>query len=125
VLCGHLADLLTPQPSAWHAQEGKTMNVPKSVLIVGRRWFQKTYGNTYNTATIYVDGKFVHKTAKQYGYGEHFLTIAADWLEQNGYMPEREHHANGSAEPIWAYFRDRHGAAYHYETIDVTREKDL
>jgi hypothetical protein len=28
----------------------------KSVVIVGRRWFDKANGNTYNTAKVYVDG---------------------------------------------------------------------
>ena len=97
----------------------------QSILIVGRRWFQRTYGNTYNTATIYVDGQCVHKTPKQYGYGDMFEQLAVDWLEDNGYMPDRQHHKNGSREPGWAYFRDRHGISFNREVIDVSREKDL
>lgn len=102
------------------------MSLPgKSVTIIGRRWFQKSYGNTYNTASIYVDGKLLHKTLKHYGYGEHYLTVAEEWLEANGYMPDREHHSNGSAEPSWQYFRNKHHLEFHYESIDVSREKDL
>ncbi len=32
----------------------------QSITILGRRWFQKSYGNTYFTAQILVDGKKVH-----------------------------------------------------------------
>ncbi len=95
------------------------------LMIIGHRWFQKTYGNTYNTAQIIVDGETVHKTQMQYGYGEHYLDIAADWLEANGYMPERRHYANGGSEPMWQYFRDDRGVKYLYQTIDVQRKKDL
>jgi hypothetical protein len=99
--------------------------VEQSVTIIGRRWFEKTNGNTYHTATIYIDGEMVHKLPFQYGYGNQFEWNAVQWLDENGYMPEREHHKNGSAEPGWAYFRDKHGLTYHVETIDVQRKKDL
>lgn len=96
----------------------------QSVVVVGRRWFQRTYGNTYHTALIVVNGQTVAKTPKAYGYGDHYLQTAGDWLEQNGYMPGREHYPHGGAEPLWSYCRDR-GIAYTAEPIDVTRERDL
>ena len=53
-----------------------------SIHIEGRRWFQRTYGNTYNTVRIFKDG-------------EYFLQRAFDWLGHYG-MPELlEKHANG------------------------------
>jgi len=62
----------------------------QAISIKGTRWFQKSYGNTYHIAYIsaLIDGKWVHlgETSTQYGYGEHFLVTAAEWLIENGYM---------------------------------------
>lgn len=54
----------------------------KTLTIIGRRWFQRTYGNTYNTAEVLINGKHAFKTVRQYGYGDHFRTIAMDALER-------------------------------------------
>jgi len=97
----------------------------KSVMIIGRRWFRKSAGNTYHTAKVYVDGREVARVPEQYGYGDHFITTALDALEKAGFMPGREHHANGSAEPGWIYFRDDRKIEYTTEVTDVSRERDL
>ncbi len=102
------------------------MNATKiqSITIFGRRWFRRSAGNTYNTAEIYVNGEMVHKTQKQYGYGNHYLDIANEWLSENGYLdnPRQQH---GGREPLWRYCRDLHGITFSYSCTDVTREKDL
>jgi len=90
----------------------------KSLEIYGRRWFQRTYGNTYHTAEIIIDDKLVHKTPKQYGYGEGYVQSAREWLVKNGYL-----------SPIWAgrplhYLRD-YGVQYSVHAEDVPRQRDL
>ena len=94
-----------------------------SITIIGRRWFQRTYGNTYHTATILVNGQHVHKTAEEYGYGDQYVDTAARWLEKFGYM-DRKKYDNGGHEParIWA---ERNGIAFTYQAVDVARERDL
>ena len=94
-----------------------------SVVVIGRKWFQKSYGNTYHTAQIIIDGATVHKTPLTYGYGEQYMQSAADWLEDNGYMPGREHYPHGGAEMLPMYFR-RHNVGVTYEALDVRRERD-
>lgn len=47
-----------------------------SIHIEGRRWFQKTYGQTYNTVRIFKDGKQVAYLPIEYGYGEFYLQRA-------------------------------------------------
>jgi hypothetical protein len=37
--------------------------------IEGRRWFQKTWGNTYNTVRIFKDGELIADLPMKYGYG--------------------------------------------------------
>ena len=51
-----------------------------SYHIEGRRWFQKTYGNTYHSVRIFKDDKQVAYIPFIYGYGEQFLhTPYRDW----------------------------------------------
>ena len=100
------------------------MNTPKSVEIAGRRWFQKSYGNTYHTARVYVDGKLVGTVPYCYGYGSMFEQNALDLLERLGYMPDREHHKSGVKESGWRYFGDRN-IPYTVHAEDVPRKRDL
>jgi hypothetical protein len=95
-----------------------------SVTLIGRRWFNRGPGNTYHSVEIYLDGKHVHKIPFAYGYGEQWEWNGWEWLEANGYTPGREHHANGSAEPPWAYCQ-RLGIQYVLNVSDVPRRKDL
>lgn len=101
-----------------------TLTTPKSIQVSGRRWFQKTYGNTYCTASIYVDGAKVHTLPRQYGYGDYYLQAAGEWLDANGYTPDREKYHSGGSEPLWRYCNDR-GIAFLYSATDVQRQKDL
>ena len=55
-----------------------------SVTITGRRWFQRTYGNTYNTARIIADG-FAFDIPKQYGYGDYWAQRCREFLRDVGY----------------------------------------
>lgn len=85
-----------------------------SLHIEGRRWFQRTYGNTYNTVRIFKDGQQVAFLPQEYGYGDHFLQRAVDWLRRNGYP---------SAEYGTQYLREV--LCGTYSVIDVQRQKDL
>jgi len=100
-----------------------------SIRVEGRRWFQRSAGNTYCAADVFItftDGtEAVIYVPVQYGYGDFYLQAATDALERAGYMPDREHAANGSAEPAWRYFRDDRGIPFRYRAVDVARQKDL
>lgn len=85
----------------------------ETLEIIGRRWFQKSFGNTYHTATIIVNGEEL-KSDITYGYGNHYLTTAADLLRDNGYdIPED----SGQAFALMT--------KYEHDAIDVRRRKDL
>lgn len=97
----------------------------KSLNIIGRRWFRRTYGNTYTTAEIFIDGKLIAKVGPTGGYGDHYITIAFEYLDKNGLLdPPLQKHANGSYEATWQW-RDRTGIALHTSVMDVPRERDL
>lgn len=93
------------------------MNKPNSITVIGRRWFQKTYGNTYFSSQIIVDGVPVGGREFAYGYGDYYLQDAAEWLKANGYLPAFD-------GPLSLYCREN-GIAFSYSVTDVQRKKDL
>lgn len=99
-----------------------------SVSVLGRLWFQRSAGNTYNTATItlhFASGaQYTIELPKAYGYGDYYMQRAADKIEDLGYMPDRIHYPNGAKEPAWQYFRDR-SVPFLYQSVNVSRQKDL
>ena len=95
-----------------------------NILIVGKRWFQRSYGNTYFTARIYIDGELVHTLPKEYGYDDYYVQAATDWLAENGYTDNPKSGACGLRTPLWQYAQD-HGIKLEYYAIDVQRERDL
>ncbi len=93
------------------------MRKPRSISIIGRRWFQRSAGNTYHSAQVVVNGEQVHDTGIHYGYGDQYLQTAAAWLVENDYLPE-------NARPLSLYCREN-GIAFTGFVSDVAREKDL
>ena len=89
----------------------------KSITIIGRRWRQKVYGNTYNSVQIFVDTTEI-KLPYEYGYGDVYYQRAISYLVENGYIiPE-----NGEYPSEWA---KRNGVNMVSVVMDVARKKDL
>ena len=91
--------------------------------IEGRRWFQRTFGNTYNTVTIYKDGDIVVKPPFAYGYGDYVLQRAQEWLGNNGHPELAEKHANGARVINLSIWLREHESGF--SIIDVNRKRDL
>lgn len=85
-----------------------------SLHIDARRWFQRTYGNTYHSVRIFKDGALVANIPMRYGYGEQWLQTAIDWLRRNGY-PDAQYGT--------LYLREVLKGTY--SVADVARQKDL
>ena len=92
-----------------------TIKKVQGLHISARRWFQKTYGNTYHSVTIYGDGKTLARLPFRYGYGEQWLQTALCWLADNG-MAEKDKYGT-------YYLREELGGTY--DVADVTRKRDL
>ena len=56
----------------------------KVITILGRRWFEKTNGNTYHSVTVFVDGEEVGRIPFEYGYGSMYFQNAMKLLEEKG-----------------------------------------
>ncbi len=95
----------------------KTKTIKGPIHIEGRRWFQKSFGNTYHSVRIFQGGEQIACIGETYGYDYHFLQTAGKWLSENGY-PELKTQSLGTL-----YLRETLGGSY--SVIDVEREKDL
>jgi hypothetical protein len=67
-----------------------TQLVTRSVFIEAREWTDTTYGNSYFSARIWVDGEIVSVLPFQYGYDNHYKTMAHQELIALGYFTEDE-----------------------------------
>ena len=99
-----------------------------TVDIAGRRWFQRSYGNTYHTVQVSVLPKggdhwiLVGETeGPVYGYGNHYEQTGREILEEAYSMPRgwKKNREGG----LWA-LRD-YGVNYISRAEDVRRERDL
>lgn len=91
----------------------KIMKKINELEIFGKRWFQNSYGNTYHTATIIVNGEEL-KSEIKYGYGSAYLQTAADLLRVNGYEVPGDNNE--------AFYKM---CEYPHDVKDVDRKKDL
>lgn len=97
----------------------------KTLTVFGRRWFQRTYGNTYHSAVMWIDGEPVLNTGIHYGYGDQYLYTALEAAEKAGIVPPRARHANGGFMDSLRQWAEDNGYKLHYEAADVARERDL
>lgn len=100
------------------------------IVVLGRRWFDRKNGNTYNTVHVIVQGVQDGKpftTEKHlgfdYGYGDHYVDRAAQCLTEAGYIDPKVY-PNGSREPLWAYCAD-HDIKLVRTVADVAKKGDL
>jgi hypothetical protein len=56
--------------------------------VRARKWFQKTYGNTYHSVRIFVNGEKIGENLFSYGYGEQYKDTALKILVDTGIVPE-------------------------------------
>lgn len=96
------------------------MESQKTILMmVGRRWFDRTYGNTYHTVAVSINGVFVHTSPITYGYGDNFLQTGYEWLRDTGNLPADA----PRMYPGTAWLRENF--IFSYTVADVNRKKDL
>lgn len=82
--------------------------------IEGRRWFQKSAGNTYHSVRIFANNEQLAYIPFEYGYGDRYLQTAIDWLKAEKLIP---------ADAGIYDLRETLDATY--KAIDVDRKKDL
>ncbi len=99
---------------------GTTKPRVKVVEVSARRWFQKSYGNTYHKVKVYVNDELIGTSPITYGYGEQYLQTASKILIDKGYFPR----ALKNAGSLYTFLKNRK-IKFIYNVTDVKREKDL
>ena len=88
----------------------------KSLHIEGRRWFERTNGNTYHSVKIWRDGEQIASLPYAYGYGDQYLQTAMQWLIAQGIAPEGT---------VGCTLEVRETLGGTYSVVDVGRKMDL
>jgi hypothetical protein len=96
--------------------------------IAGRRWFQKSYGNTYHSVQVtatYSDGSTkTLRSGKRYGYDDHYIQTAIELLIAEGILSAPSSSDVTSFMPLSLFCRNN-GIEYANSVADVSRERDL
>jgi hypothetical protein len=88
-------------------------------ILIGRKWFDKTYGNTYHTVNVYNGNVHLYHSPVQYGYGEQWLQTAFKIL--------KSHNRFRQCKTYWEfclYIRENPNKVFHY-SHDVSTKKEL
>ena len=99
----------------------------KSLHISAQRWFHKTYGNTYHSVTVFVNGETL-RADFVYGYGEQFFQTAQALLEKAGYdmlLRTDTENLNSFYSHYLNSWQLREVLKGTYSVADVQRKKDL
>jgi len=92
--------------------------IERSLFVEARLWFDKTYGNTYFTARVWIDGSIAFTLPFQYGYDMQYLYEAAKELARRGYLPAEYL----ESKPLW-HAREQFGFdLYHSEAYVNKRQ---
>lgn len=71
----------------------------KTIEIIGKRWFQKLYGNTYHTVRYCINGGDWDSLPMKYGSGEQYMETAESHMKEQGIIPN-------DAPCLWIFCRD-------------------
>lgn len=91
----------------------------KSIDIQGRRWFQRSYGNTYHRVYISINKEDCFESEITYGYGNDYLRTAREWMERNGFIK-----FDCKKQSLHRFCKDN-AIEFNDTVIDVKRKKDL
>ena len=96
------------------------INEVSYIKIVAKRWFQKSYGNTYHSVEVFAASgtgteyklESIGYIPFRYGYGDHYLNTAAEIL-------------GISEQELRALIHEYHTEKFVIVCTDVSRKKDL
>ena len=91
-----------------------------NITVIGKRWFHRGPGNTYHSVEVIVNGQSVYTNPYSYGYGDHYVQTAMEYLKQAYKFPKG---FDVDRSPMWQL----HDLGINVITrvSDVQRKKDL
>jgi len=93
--------------------------IRRSLFIETREWFDKSGGDSYFTARVWVDGEVAFTLPFQYGYGNSSEYEAHKQLLERGYLPQE-----GKNYRALSYVARDLGIDY-YATKSLVNKRDL
>lgn len=92
----------------------------KSLFIEGRLWFDKTGGNTYHAVRIEANGKVIGYIPMTYGYENHYLQTALEWLKSYGLVSDE-------VKSIWELRKEIHlyWASYYTKKTELFKAESV
>jgi hypothetical protein len=87
------------------------MKITRSVYIECRKWFDRSGGNTYYSARLFVDGKHIYTTGRTYGYDNQYVYDVTRWMIDRGLLPygfESRHLSFLKNYDVDVYFSETH-----------------
>lgn len=89
------------------------------ITITGRRWFQKSAGNTYHSCIVHVNGKYAGQSDFAYGYGDQY--VQTGMYSAVEYIQEKYDFT--VSDRVWG--REAQKVKIISSVTDVPRKKDL
>jgi hypothetical protein len=88
--------------------------------LLGRKWFERTNGNTYFSSVALHNGVEVARIDFEYGYGDQWLYEITKAIKTEGFEPRKD-------QQPWQYIDslESQGVAVFTNCEQVTRKKDL
>lgn len=90
-------------------EQGTPMHV-STIDITALEWFDKANGNSYFAARVVVNYQLPGETTIilpfQYGYGDHYVSQAAQELDRTGIIT-LPRYKNGNVGSLWQYCKDQ------------------
>lgn len=74
----------------------KKPKYPKSITVIGKRWFDKVNGNTYCAARVYFDGVEVLRVPWTYGYGDFYAQVSSETVAKKDLLPLEKYSYGGT-----------------------------
>lgn len=96
----------------------------KTLTVLAKEWFDKVNGNSYFSAEVLADNKRVLVIPFQYGYGDHYKTVAMRALMVAGIFKDIEQYDNGGMEALWQYCK-RHKIELLARKEENCKKRDL
>ena len=89
-----------------------------TITVIGRKWFERTNGNTYHSVEVYKNGELIERVPFTYGYGSQWEQTAVEVLLKNGVY-------SSEYKPLRILVEDDNGDNLVRSVTQVTRKKDL
>ena len=97
-----------------------TIKDVKSISIETRHWTD-SFGNTYWTGELYLNGEEVHAESFEYGYGSQSKHVIIENAVKLGKLPRSK-----DKEVVWKYLNRVVGPKnWEHTDLEVSRKRDL